>query len=143
MLIKPLRDNVLLRAMPYEHETLAMPLIKINRGEVIAIGPGRRVRRLVHYKRAEGSLTEGVWLPDGPETGQIRPMRVKVGDIVDYSRNKHTLDFEFEGQPCVLIAEQSIYGRDVSGEKGHAILAARPAGWERGRNGAADTFLAR
>ena len=147
--MRPLRDNVVLRRIPYEHPSLAVVGVKLNKGIVVAIGPGKRIRRLVHYRRAEESLVEGVWLPDGAERVKrdgkplVRPMRVAVGDVVEFSPNQHTIEFELDGERLVLISEQSIYWKDRSGSRSEAILAQRPAGWERGRNGAADTFLAR
>lgn len=146
MRIRPLRDNVVLQRLPYEHPVLAVVGIRLNKGRAVAVGPGRRIRQLIHYRRAEDSLVEGVWLPDGAERVKdgkplIRPMRVAVGDIVEFSPNQHTIDFEVDGERYVLISEQSIYWKDNEGAG--EVLAQRPSGWERGRNGSKDTFLAR
>ena len=147
--VRLLRDKVLLRRVAYEHPVLVVVGIKLNRGEVVAIGPGKRKRRLVHYARAPGSLTDGVRLEDGPErvgadgAPLLHVMRVKVGEVVEFSPVKHDREFEYGGEQYVIISEGSIYGIDRSGSNSAAILSQRSAGWEKGRNGAKDTFLAR
>lgn len=133
--VRLLRDLVLVRRLPLEHATLAMPGVTLNRGVIHAVGPGRRVKRLVRYKAGEGMLGGDIYLPDGPETGKIRPMRVQPEQVVEFSPYKHQLDFEWEGEKYVIIPEQSIYGVDHGNT---TILHQRIAGYERG-----GTFLAR
>jgi co-chaperonin GroES (HSP10) len=147
--VRPLRDSVLLKRIPYKHPILVTVGIKLNKGEVIAIGPGRRVKRLVRYRRGEGKLTGDIYMPDGAErVGKdgkplIRPMRVAIGDVVEFSPYKHQREFTFRGEHYVVLPEQSIYGRDPTRSQSEAALSQRSAGWETGRGGQKDTFLAR
>jgi co-chaperonin GroES (HSP10) len=142
--VRPTRDNVLLRLVPYKHEFLEVRGIALNKGEVVAIGPGRRIRKLVRYRRGEGFLSGDLLLPDGDERVDkngaplIRPMRVKVGEWVEFSNYKHMIEFEYSGEQYVLLPEQSIYGKDLTQSQSQAILAQRTAGYSRD-----GSFLAR
>jgi hypothetical protein len=136
--IHPLRDMVCVKPLTYAHPLLAVPHIRLNRGLVVATGTGRRLRRMLRYASKPGALTGGFYLPDGPETGKVRPMRVSVGDVVEYSPNKHTLHFYIDGCEFVMLSEQSVYGK-ATGVGG--ILEQRSAGWAR--SGGKESFLAR
>ena len=136
--IRPLKDRVCIQRLEYKHDFLEVVGITLNKGVIVAVGEGRHLRRLVEYRKAEGALTGSIFLPDGPYTGKIRPMRVSVGQVVEYSPNKHDLEFDLDGETFVLIPEQSIYGIDKSESRSLAILSQRSAGWERG-----GSFLAR
>src|SRR5208282_5904679 len=99
-----LRDRVLVKILPYVHPTLVTPGIEINKGVVIAVGYGRRQRRKTPFRQAmdDGAPVLGpggkvmkfaksklsdrtLWFEDGDETGQIIPMTVRPGDVVEFS----------------------------------------------------------
>lgn len=125
-MIKPLRDRVLIKPFEYQHPLLFVAGMKLNRGEVIAVGPGRRMQRLVPFRKMPGSTAGAVWVEDGAETGKVRPMRVKVGDVVEYSF-RGTFEFRYEGEKYVMVPEQSIYGIDPTGSKHVAVFEPRSA----------------
>ena len=128
--VRLLSDRVLIKRIRYKNPTLEVVGIKLNKGEVMAVGPGRRLKRLVRYRRGEGHISGDIYLPDGKETGKVRAVRVEVGDFVEYSRSseKLVLDFEWEGEEYIIVPELSIYGVDKSKSSSLAILSQRSAG---------------
>lgn len=124
MNFRPLRDRVLVKPFEFEHPLLYVDGIKLHKGEVIAVGPGRRMRRKVPFRKMPGVEAGAVWVEDGDETGKVRPMRVKPGDVVEYSF-RGTFEFRFEGEKYVMVPEQSIYGIDPSRSKHVAVLEPR------------------
>lgn len=109
MKLRPLRDWVAIRPLAYEHPLLHVIGIQLHKGRVVAIGPGRRMRRRVAYKRHEENSDSIQYFDDGPETGKVRPMRVKVGDVVEYGF-RNTVPFTFGREELIMVPEQSIYG---------------------------------
>jgi co-chaperonin GroES (HSP10) len=78
--LRPLRDQMFLKPLdlaltPAGSKIVALHRGKTIRGEVVAIGPGRNLRRW--YKNAKGE-THKVG-----ELNHFIPTEVKVGDIVD------------------------------------------------------------
>lgn len=126
MTFRPLRDRVLIKPFEFQHPLLYVAGIKLHKGEVVAVGPGRRMRRKVPFRKHAGYDQGAVWVEDGDETGQVRPMRVKVGDVVEYSF-RGTFEFRYEGENYVMVPEQSIYARDPTGSKHVAVLEPRSA----------------
>jgi co-chaperonin GroES (HSP10) len=94
--------------------------IELHKGVVVAAGPGRRMRRRVPYRLQEGKNADAVWVEDGPETGKIRPMRVKVGDVVEYSF-RNAKKFVYAAEELVMVPEQSIYGK-TDDSRSHGVL---------------------
>lgn len=132
--VRLLSDRVLLKRTPYENKFVKVVGITLNRGVVVAIGPGRRVKRMVRY-RADGRLKEDLVLPDGPERSpsRVKPMRVRVGDEVEFSPSSPKLILEFEGtdgEAYVIVPELSVYGK-TTGSRHDAILSQQSAGHER------------
>ncbi|HEY3281443.1 MAG TPA: co-chaperone GroES [Armatimonadota bacterium] len=90
-MIKPLGDKVVVKATEGEETTAGGIVLpdsakkKPQEGEVVAVGPGRVL-----------------------DTGERKPMSVKVGDKVVYAKyggNEVTVD----GQELVILDEDSIY----------------------------------
>jgi co-chaperonin GroES (HSP10) len=107
--LRPLRDFVIVKPLKYEHPTLYVQGIQLRKGVVLAVGPGRRMRRKVAYKNHEENSGSPVYFEDGAETGKVRPMRVKVGDYIEYGF-RDLRPFRFEGEDLLCIPEQAIYG---------------------------------
>ena len=72
------------------------------------------------------------YFEDGAETGKIRPMRVKVGDVVEFSP-RNQFEFEFEGEKYAMIWEQSIYGT-TNDSRSQALLWQQSAGYDKNGN---------
>ena len=133
--IRPLRDNVCVKRFEYEHPTLYVAGVRLNKGVVVAVGPGRRIRRKTRFDlMADGvNTTRSLWFEDGEETGQVRPMRVKVGDVVEFS---HTVGsrtgkaFELDGEELLMMGEQSIIGK-TNDSRAEALLWSQSAGFDR------------
>lgn len=106
--IRPLRDFVCVKPIEFKHAFLYVAGIQLRKGHVIAVGPGRRLRRKMPYRRNPDRVDEVTWFEDGQETGAIRPMRVKVGECVEFGWRQGT-EFELDGQKLLMIPEQAIY----------------------------------
>jgi co-chaperonin GroES (HSP10) len=130
MTIKPLRDRVLVQRLEYKHPTLAVVGVVIHKGVVVAVGNGRRLRRKTKFEGMPGRPP--MWFEDGDETGKVRPMRVKPGDIVEFSP-RGQVEFELMGEPYVMIWEQSIYGT-TNDSQSEAMLFQQSAGFDRDGN---------
>jgi len=107
-MIKPLRDLICVRPIEYQHAFLYVAGIRLRKGTVIAVGPGRRMRRKLPYRKNPERADEVTWFEDGPEVGVIRPMRVKVGDVIEFGW-RSGVEFEYEGATLLVIPEQSAY----------------------------------
>ena len=74
------------RLLPEESFCLALPRRSLHRGEVVAVGPGKR-----------------------QDNGEVAPMGVKVGDLVifgQYGGNEVKID----GDEYLMLSESDIYG---------------------------------
>lgn len=116
--IKPLRDRVLVRPIEYKHPTLFVAGIELRKGEVVAVGPGRRLKRKIPWKipgdapNVPGSsVTPGqtFFVEDGAETGAVAPMSVKVGDVVEYGF-RDCFPVDWNGERLLMIWQKNIYG---------------------------------
>lgn len=107
--VRPLRDWVCVKPIEYAHAFLFVAGITLRKGSIVAVGPGRRLRRKVAYRKNPERADEVTWFEDGPETGFIRPMRVDVGDVVEFGWRAGT-EFTLSGEKLLMIPEQSIYG---------------------------------
>lgn len=91
-MIQPILDFILIDPKRYEEETESGILISRkevdpDRGEVIAVGPGRKNRK-----------------------GRIIEMSIKVGENVIFDRlgvNK----IKFEGKDYLIISERDVFGK--------------------------------
>lgn len=153
-----LRDRVLVKVLPYVHPTLETPGIEINKGVVIAVGYGRRQRRKTPFKQAmdDGAPVLGsdgrvmkfaksklsdrtLWFEDGDETGQIIPMTVKPGDVVEFSfRNITLVDFDRIGFPGIghlaFVWQKAIYSVDPDESLNECLMWQQSAGYDRKGN---------
>ena len=130
MNIKPLRDRVLVQRLEYKHPTLAVVGVMLHKGIVVAVGNGRRLRRKTRFDGMPGRPP--TYFEDGEETGKVRPMRVKVGDVVEFSP-RGQIEFELMGEKYVMIWEQAIYGT-TNDSQHEAMLFQQSAGYDRDGN---------
>jgi len=91
MKIRPLHDRVVVRRQE-EEETTAGGIVlpgsakeKPNQGEVIAVGVGRVL-----------------------DSGDVRPVDVKVGDVVVFGKYAGSDTIEIEGEELVILSESDI-----------------------------------
>lgn len=132
--VKPLRDRVLVQRLEYENPLLAVVGITLQKGIVVAVGPGRKIRRKTRFDLKDGGFDshKSIWFEDGDETGKIRPMRVKVGDVVEFSP-RNQIEWDFNGEKLVWIWEQAIYGT-TNDSQSEALLFQTVAGHDRHGN---------
>lgn len=132
--LRPLRDRVVVQRLEYEHPLLAVVGVTLQKGVVVAVGPGRKIRRKTRFDLKDGGFDshKSIWFEDGEETGKIRPMRVSVGDVVEFSP-RASIEWDFEGEKLVWIAEQSIYGT-TNDSRSEALLFQSIAGHDRHGN---------
>lgn len=115
--IRPLRDLVIIKPIEYAHPTLYVAGIELRKGIVVAVGPGRRVKRKIPWTIPSEAYAEGkvvnpgktFFVEDGAETGKIRPMSVKAGDVVEYGF-RDVFAFELDGVKLIRVKEDNIYG---------------------------------
>jgi len=92
MKIRPLRDRVLVKRVEEERTTAGGIVLpdsaaeKPNRGEVVAAGPGK-----------------------SNDKGEIRPISVKVGDIVLFSQYAGS-KIKVDGEELLMMSEDDILG---------------------------------
>ncbi|TNE75585.1 MAG: co-chaperone GroES [Gammaproteobacteria bacterium] len=91
MKIRPLHDRVVVRRKEEEEKTAGGILLpgsakeKPNQGEVIAVGIGRVL-----------------------DNGEVRPVDVKVGDVVVFGKYAGSDTIELDGQELVILSESDI-----------------------------------
>lgn len=91
MKIRPLHDRVVVRRKEEEEKTAGGIVLpgsakeKPNQGEVIAVGNGRVL-----------------------ENGEVRPLDVKVGDMVVFGKYAGSDTIEVEGEELVILSENDI-----------------------------------
>lgn len=123
--VRPMRDGVVWSR--FEHQSnggLVLPGVKLNRGVVLAIGNGRRMRRKLKVPIAAGQFHEA---EVGAETGKVRPMTVKPGDVLEFSQHGQT-EFVVDGHTLVLSGEQSVLG--YVDEDSAPVMFPQPAGFD-------------
>lgn len=132
--VKPLRDRVLVKRFEFEHPQLIVVGVQLQKGLVVATGPGRRIRRLVRFDKDIGHMNtaRSLYFEDGDETGKVRPMRVHVGDIVEFSP-RNQIEWEYGGETYVWVWEQAIYGT-TNDSRHEALLWQQSAGHDRHGN---------
>lgn len=91
MKIRPLHDRVVVRRKEEEEKSAGGILLtgsakeKPNQGEVVAVGIGRVL-----------------------DNGEVRPVDVKVGDIVVFGKYAGSDTIEVDGQELVILSEGDI-----------------------------------
>jgi len=91
MKIRPLHDRVVVRRKEEEEKTAGGIVLpgsakeKPNQGEVIAVGNGRVL-----------------------DNGEVRPLDVKVGDVVVFGKYAGSDTIEVEGEELVILSENDI-----------------------------------
>lgn len=134
-----LRDRVLVKVLPYTHPVLVLPTVQMHKGVVVAVGYGRRVRRKVDFNQTMAQTGRKLRFEDGPETGVIRPMQVKPGDVVEFSfRNGEVINFDRLGfwdvGELLMTWQESIYSIDPEESLSAAQLWQQSAGYDRNGN---------
>jgi hypothetical protein len=157
--VRVLRDRLLVKQLPYIHPVLATPGIEVQKAVVIAVGYGRRQRRKVEFKQAisggapvigpDGRTTmkfapsrlnsRTLYFEDGEETGQLIPMQVKPGDVIEYGfRNLVPVDFDRVGFPGIgilcFIWQAAVYSIDPDESLSECLLWQTSAGYDRQGN---------
>lgn len=134
--MKPLRDWVLIKRTAYKHAVLEVVGIDLNKGQIVAVGPGRRVKRKVKWLSDPDNLDAGYFETEtGPErvnkdgSPMVRPMSLKVGDYVEFSP-RGQVEVEVDGESFVMVRESSIYWT-TNDSQSSAILEQRSAGTRR------------
>ena len=132
--VKPLEDRVLIQRLEYEHPILAVVGVTLQKGIVVAAGPGKRKRKKVRFDLLQGHLcTErALYFEDGPETGGVHPMPVKVGECVEFSP-RNQIEWEYEGEKLVWVKAGAIYGT-TNDSRSEALLWQQSAGHDRHGN---------
>src|SRR5690554_5807908 len=93
MKIRPLHDRVVVRRKEEEEKTAGGILLpgtakeKPNQGEVLAVGNGKVL-----------------------ENGEVRPVAVKVGDTVIFSRYADSNTIKDGDDELIIMSESDIYG---------------------------------
>jgi co-chaperonin GroES (HSP10) len=137
--VRVLRDRVLVKPLPFVHPTLLTPGIEIQKGVVIAVGYGRRKRRKVEFRQSLLTSGKTLFFEDGEETGEIVPMDIAPGDVIEFSfRNLTIVDFDRIGFPgigdLVFVWRQSIYSVDPDESLNECLLWQQSAGYDRHGN---------
>lgn len=116
--LRPLSDRVIVRPLSFKHPTLFVAGIELRKGIVVAVGAGRRIRRKIPWRiptDAPHSPGESInpgqtfMVEDGYETGKIKPMSVKPGDVVEYGF-RDVSAVTIDGEEFVIVRERNIYG---------------------------------
>lgn len=100
-MLRPTADVVLIRRAAGVEQIGSIVLAEsaieeLQEGEVVACGPGKLIERRI----AAGSMSERrYWSP--------RPMSVRVGDTVLFSKNGHQMT-KVDGEEFVVLREDSI-----------------------------------
>lgn len=138
--VRPLRDRVIVKRFEYENPLIAVVGVKLEKGVVVAVGPGRQQRRKTRFDQKAGHMStqRALYFEDGSYTGKVIPMQVKVGDVVEFSpRNYTELDFDrlgFEGVGKLLVIwQKAIYGT-TNDSKYEAMLWQQSAGYDKNGN---------
>jgi chaperonin GroES len=93
MKIRPLYDRVVVRRNEEEKATAGGILLpgsakeKPNQGEIVAVGAGKAL-----------------------ESGELRPMAVKVGDKVVFGQYAGSNTIEVDGEEMIIMGESEIFG---------------------------------
>jgi chaperonin GroES len=93
MNIRPLYDRVVVRRKEEEETTSGGILLpgsakeKPNQGEIVAVGEGKVL-----------------------DNGDIRPLAVKVGDVVVFGQYAGSNTIEVEGEELIIMGESEIFG---------------------------------
>lgn len=130
---KILRDRVLVQRLEYKHPMLAVVGITLQKGRVINVGYGRRKRRLVRFEKMPGMSADALYFEDGEETGIVTPMKVAVGDIVEFSP-RDQFEFTYRGLDYIMLKQNAIYGTSNDSEDHEALLWQESAGYDRKGN---------
>ena len=118
--IKPLEDWIAIKRHDYKHPTLFVAGAETHRGTVVAVGPGKWLRRWVEV--TDPINGKKFRTRAGDQYGKRAPMDVKPGDVVEYSNagwSEHIID----GEKYVFTRQGSIIGfgdpEDTQGLQGH------------------------
>lgn len=140
--LRVLRDRVIIKPLEYQHPMLITPGVVMQKGIVIALGYGRRERRKVKFNQTELQGGRSLYFEDGDETGRIIPMRLKVGDVVEFSYRNVFVIYEHDvlqaGLPNVgdllCVWQNGVMLVDPEESLSSAMLWQQSAGYDRDGN---------
>jgi hypothetical protein len=126
-----LADRLVVSRIEYKHPTLSVVGITIQKGLVIAAGPGKERRRKTRFDGPQGKC---LWFEDGELLNKPRhPMPFKVGDCVEFSP-RGLIEFDFEGLPLLMVWAKACYGT-TNDSASEALLWQTPGGYDKdGKN---------
>lgn len=107
MQIKPMEDWIAVKRHEYKHRTLYVHGQTTHRGTVVAVGPGKWIRRWFQVKDPINGKPFRARV--GDQTGKREPMDVKPGDVVEFS-NAGFDEREINGEKYVFVRQPSIIG---------------------------------
>ena len=132
-MIRPLHNWVCVRRLEYKHDLLEVIGIKLEKGEVLAVGPGKERRRKVRFDKMPGMSSGALYFEDGEYLDAPRhPILVKKGDFVEFSP-RNQVEFYHAGERLLMIRADAIYGKS-SKSQNHALLWQQSAGYDRHGN---------
>ena len=117
---KPLSDWVVLKRHEYKHKSLFVYGAKTHRGTIIAVGPGKRLKKWIEVQDPVRGKTFRARA--GNETGHIKPMDLKWGDVVEYS-DAGWEERVIDGETYIFTRQDSVIcyadPKDTEGFQGH------------------------
>lgn len=131
--IRARNDCVFVKRFEYQHPILAVVGVKLEKGVVVAAGPGKLRRRKTCFKHGIDGKRD-LWFEDGSPLadGSRHPMPVKIGDCVEFSPRQQT-EVRVDGEELVVVRAGAIYGT-TNDSKAEAMLWQQSAGHDRHGN---------
>ncbi len=129
MKLRLLSDRIHVELVEYKNPHLAVVGIQLNKGRVLAVGPGKRQRRKQLFRSLDSHLCRAQEFEDGDETGRVYPMHVKVGDYVEFSP-RGCVKLEDD---TILIRQGAVYFT-TDDSQSDALLFQQSAGYDREGN---------
>lgn len=129
MKLRLLSDRIHIELVEYENPLIAVVGISLNKGRVLAVGPGKRQRRKQQFRALDSAMCRAQEFEDGDETGRVYPMHVKVGDYVEFSP-RGCVKLEDD---TVLIRQGAVYFT-TDDSPYEALLFQQSAGYDRDGN---------
>jgi len=121
MKIRPLSDWIVLKRHEYKHKRFYIHGAETHRGTIIACGPGKRLKKWIEVKNP--TTGKPFRARAGDETGHIKPMDLKPGDVVEYS-DAGWEERILNGEKYIFTRQDSVIcyadPKDTEGFQGHS-----------------------
>lgn len=137
--LHPLADRLIVKRIEYKHATLAVVGIVLQKGLVLAVGPGKERRRKTRF---DGPNGKALWFEDGERLNKPRhPMPFRVGNCVEFSP-RGLIEFSIDGIDLLVVRAGACYGT-TNESASEALLWQQSAGYDREGNfmSGRDTYL--